>query len=150
MKKYDDSLEFVTRHYRTGAFRPEQRFVRFASWRRPAVAASVAIGILAASAALYTYLTPATDSTVPAETPAPAAKVENISTPAGMVIRITFEDAPLSRVVAEIESAYCVKVGGIGDSGDLRLTLSYEGTADDLVETINDTLGTNLTIVEKK
>ena len=150
MKKYEDSLEFVTRHYRSGAFRPERQFVRFWTWRRPAVAASVAIGILAASAALYTYLAPATDSHIPAETTAPATKVENISTPKGMVVRITFEDTPLARVVSEIENVYGVKVDNIGDNGDIHLTLSYEGTAEDLIETINDTLGTNLTIEEKK
>ena len=56
-----------------------------------------------------------------------------------------FEDAPLQEVVKAIEKEYGVKVSGATE-GQPHLTLSYRGTAEDLVAAINDLLGTNLKI----
>ena len=49
-------------------------------------------------------------------------------------------------MAAEIEKVYGVKLGNVPDD-DIRLSLSYEGTAADLVDTINDLLGTEIEIV---
>ena len=62
--------------------------------------------------------------------------------------KIEFTDAPLADVVKEIERVYEVHVVNVPEMGDYRLTLSYEGTAKDLVETINELLGTSLGIGE--
>ena len=148
MSKFDESLEFVVRHYQQGMFRPDRRFMPYWSWRRISVAASVAIGVLVASAALYVYMTPSAPKAVAPEVTAPAPVIETAPATEAKVVNITFNDAPLSEVVSEIENVYDVRVGNLGNDGTLRLTLSYEGTASELLEIINDTLGTNLTIEE--
>ncbi len=64
---------------------------------------------------------------------------------------IDFEDASLTDVVAKIESTYDVKVGGLPESPEeYRLSLHYEGTPVDLIATINDILGTQMTVTEKR
>lgn len=103
-------------------------------------------GALVASAAVFTYIVPEREGVdkVPteqvgmpaAESPAPVMEVK----------KIEFADAPLARVVDEIESVYNVRVTNVPVEGDYRLTLSYEGTAEDLVEAINDLLGTGLAV----
>ena len=50
-------------------------------------------------------------------------------------------------VVEKINETYNVKVTGLPESPEeYRLSLHYEGTASDLVETINEILGTELTV----
>lgn len=149
MKK---SLRFVTRFYSPGLLRPDPSFITkdLPFWKRHAVAASIIGTALVAAAAVTTYvaLTPDTPKT---EVAAPAAPAEPSVAPpqeipaAEEVKRMKFEDADLSEVVKRIEEEYGVKVSGATD-GQPRLTLSYQGTAEDLVATINDLLSTNLTI----
>lgn len=62
--------------------------------------------------------------------------------------RIEFADTPLDSVANRIEEVYGVKVHGRNSTDTMRLTLSYEGTAQDLVEAINLTLDTHLSISE--
>lgn len=68
--------------------------------------------------------------------------------PEQRIERIEFHDAPLKDVASDIERVYDVKINNV-PAGDIRLTISYEGTAADAVETINDLLGTNLTVSYK-
>lgn len=83
-------------------------------------------------------------------TPEPSVPTENITTPAPSstpeIKRIEFDNRPIAVVAAEIEKVYGVKLGNVPDD-DIRLSLSYEGTAADLVDTINDLLGTEIEIV---
>lgn len=150
-EKIKKSLDFVVRHYRPGAFRKNESFFRDAlriRRRRRLGIAAAAAGVLAASAAIYTYVStpePPAPVPMPAAAPAPAPAVPDT---ACEVKRMEFSDAPLTRVVEEIENMYGVKVEGLAPDDTNRLTLSYEGTADDLVATINELLGTNLTIKE--
>ena len=147
--KIKKSLDFVLQHYRTDAFRKDEVFLRagmLSRRRRRLGIAAAAAGVLVASAAIYTYVsapgaTPGASTTVEAPAPAPA-----VPDTAREVRRIEFTDAPLARVVEEIEDVYGVKVEGLDPGDDNRLTLSYEGTAADLLATINDLLGTNLSV----
>lgn len=146
--KFIDSVDFVARHYRKGAFRPRSYF--FGSRmgglaRRWGVAASIAGAALVASACFYTFVLRDASPAVPAPAPADVETAAPV-TAETRVLRIEFVDAPLADVVAEIENVYGVEVGGIPAGKDYRLTLSYEGTATDLVETINELLGTSLTV----
>ena len=59
--------------------------------------------------------------------------------------RLEFTDAPVSRVVQKIENVYGVRLSNLPPD-DPRLTLSYTGTAADLVETINTMLGCDIRI----
>lgn len=148
-EKFKNSLEFVTKHYREGAFRPLLMFAPVVSrpwWRSRAAAVSAACAaVLVASAAFY-FL-----NVTPAKSPemsAAAATEAAATASANEVKRIEFTDAPLSRVAGEIEKVYGVTVNGVPADTTLRLTLSYEGTAADLTATINELLDTDLTIAE--
>lgn len=147
--KIKRSLDFVVRHYRPDAFKADGWFIEapLPFWRRHAVAASI-IGIaLAAAAAVTTYVVLRSDAPAPVEAPAPAPVETPVETPQPTqeVAKVEFDDASLSQVAAAIETTYGVKVAGL-PAEDHRLTLSYQGTAEDLVATINDLLGTKLTI----
>ncbi|MDE6272637.1 MAG: DUF4974 domain-containing protein [Muribaculaceae bacterium] len=151
--KIKHSLDFVVKFYRPGAFRPDGWFIDSnpSFWRRHAVAASV-IGIaLIAAAAAATFVvlhkdeapTPAPTNVAAPSTDAPSTEIELPSV--SEVKKIEFNDAPLPEVVKSIEATYNVKISG-QTAGQPNLTLSYQGSAEDLVATINDLLGTNLSI----
>ena len=60
---------------------------------------------------------------------------------------IDFENATLPAVVAKIKEVYGVEVVNLPESADeYKLSLHYEGTAADLVDTINETLGTDIKV----
>lgn len=141
--KFEESLSFVVRYYKRGALRPTMLFVAPNRWRRLAVAASIAFGIIVASACVYllTVHEPVTDSIQ--DTTAPVASTP-AEAPEKVSRRIKFDDAPLADVVQEIEKVYGVKVTPVADNDTTRLTLSYEGNAADLLDTINELLGTDL------
>lgn len=147
-QKLQDSMEFVTRHYRTGASLPTRRFATVIGWRRPAIAASIAAGVLAASAAYFVYFKGNAPSEAPAAAPVEATAAPQVEAPTLRVERIEFADVPLGRVALEIESVYGVKLSPLSEAeASQRITLSYEGTAADLVATINSLLGTDITII---
>ncbi len=144
----EKSFEFVVKHYRSGAFKPSTVFVRVGRWRPWTIAASIAGAVLVAAAMVYTtVITPQSSE------PTATEQVEQVTAEPEVVVntqavkRIDFEDAPLSDVVKAIESTYGVKVTGLSPDDTNRLTLSYEGNAADLVETINELSGTNLRVV---
>jgi hypothetical protein len=154
-KRFNDSVEFVSKHYRKGHFSAKEGLRKVGIsplqlWRkRIAVAASVCV-VLTASACLYTLLStsdrqPAPEPTIIQPTQEPQ---QPDTTPMRDVAqRITFDDAPLSEVIIKIQETYNVTITNI-PTEEHRLTLSYEGTADELIETINDLLGTEMKIQE--
>lgn len=141
-------LDFIARHYRKG------RFSADAGWRRLGIAnvpfrrryrvaaAIAAMVVLTATAGLLyrEYSASTTDSIEEVRTPAPLEAVRVID----------FENAPLAEVVEKIESVYDVNVVNLPDStSEYTLSLHYEGTPSDLIDTINDILGTRMEVVEK-
>lgn len=148
-EKIEKSVRFVARH-----FSPEA-FSRAKAWQRlgiPAVSvsrfqlprslkyAAVGIGVVALTASAILLINrdasaPVTEG-APAETVVPSAPVSST---------LRFNDTPLTEVVKAIEQTYGVRVTNI-PAEDYRLTGVYEGTADDILATINDLLGTNLEI----
>ena len=150
--KFQESLKFVATHYEHGAFSSGNAWRKLMcgnrfDWKRKIAAAAVVCVVLAASAFLYTSLKPIDDKPQKVEN----SKVEKITPDLQNPIstaRLEFTDAPLDEVVKCIEDTYGVKISGIPEE-KIKLTLSYEGTADDIVETINDTLQINL-VVEKE
>ncbi|MDE6337239.1 MAG: hypothetical protein K2J63_07345 [Muribaculaceae bacterium] len=149
--KFKESLDFVVKYYRRDAFQPDDELFRVVPvrrpwWQRTAIAASVAVGVLAASAFLYVNLTRVSSEPQMPEQTVTAPGVEmRVETE---VKRIEFKDATLKQVAEAIEATYGVEVEGIEANGEIKLTLSYEGTAEDLVETINELLDTSLRINE--
>lgn len=151
--KFENSVKFVASHYESGAFRRHDAWVRIFgkkgfNWKRISVAASVICVILAASAFVYMTLDLRDRSGHKED-----KNIETVSSPdvkTGInFASLEFIDAPLSEVVEKIETTYGVTISGLPDK-ELYLTLKYEGTAQDLVETINDALGTDLKIEQSE
>lgn len=147
MSKMEKSFEFVTRYYRPGAFRPTTVFVKIRHWRPITVAASIAGVVLVAAAMVYTLtMQPSQAPETPTTVVEPTQQSYIEQAPESVVKRIEFTDEPLAVVVQAIEETYGVKVSGLEADDDTRLTLSYEGNAIDLVETINDLTGKDLSV----
>ncbi len=144
------NIDFVARHYRKGLFAADKALarmgIRYVRWWTPAkIAAAVAVFVVfGATAAILirnTHYMPSNENVVHEET-APASVAE--------IKVIDFEDIPLTAVVEKIKEVYGVEISGLPENaGDMRLSLHYEGTAADLVETINDILGTEMEISGK-
>lgn len=150
-KKIDESLDFVSRYYEEDSLMPRQGWYRFRlthsmpKWRRNVAAACIGAVVLVASASVYYVMT---SSTSEREEPGVVTTVvETTEQNPYKVVKIQFTDAALKDVVKEIEKAYGVKITNV-PAEETRLTISYEGNAYDVVETINDLLGINLKIEE--
>lgn len=150
-KKIDESLNFVSRYYEDGSLMPRQGWYRFRlthsmpKWRRNVAAACIGAVVMVASASVYYVMT---SSTSEREEPGMVTTVvETTEQTPYKVAKIQFTDAALKDVVKEIEKTYGVKVANVPEE-ETRLTISYEGNAYDVVETINDLLGINLKIEE--
>lgn len=146
----DKDLRFIARHYRKGMFavKPALRRIkgtRYAWWTRTRIAAACTIAALfTATAALFVY-----NSRFSGVGPA-VPETEQQAIPAAEIVRvIDFEKAPLSEVVAKIREVYGVEVYDLpADPDQYELSLHYEGSALDLVETINDILDTDMKVTE--
>lgn len=152
-KKTEESIDFVSGYFEEGALMPREGWRRFllthriGHMRRNIAAACIGAAILTATASIYYF----TSSTHPQQ----QIKTERITTPSEpasafepmKMVKIEFADATLQEVVAEIEKIYGVKVGNVPRE-EMRLTISYEGNAYDVIETINELLETNL-VIEK-
>lgn len=143
-------MDFVARHYREGRFDVSAGWRRlgiapvYSAWRRFRVAAAVAAAVILSATAVVVYrhydMEESSRQTEAAQPVSPMAAVRVID----------FEDAPLPEVVGSIESLYGVKVGNLPDSPEeYTLSLHYEGTPADLLGTINEILGTRMTVEEK-
>lgn len=172
--KFDEEVEFEARHYRKDAFRRAARFVvpdglrrnpagfmeaddrhhdagvvvpevlrRRRAARRWIAAASCAV-VLSASAYFISQV-----AFKPVEKPEPSrvetVSVKSVAVEPDAIRRIEFNDAPLSVVAAEVERVYGVELENITDP-DVRISISYEGTAADFVDTVNELLGTHITV----
>lgn len=123
------------------------RFAPQLWWRRrPAVAAAIATGVLAVSAGIYALMPQHTTQPPTTATATTVVEQHKPQYNEKQIARLEFTDSPLPEVVKSIEQTYGVTIEGYDENSELRLTLSYEGTAADIVETINLTLGTELKI----
>ncbi len=147
--KHDEEIDFIARHYRRGAFASRSALERIMPGRmsrlrtvRIAAAAALLIAAGTAAALLITHSS-STDraaETVPQD--APTAVADDIKV-------IDFESTPLTVVADKIREVYGVSVRNLpDDAGDITLSLHYEGSAADLVDTINEILSTQMTIEE--
>jgi hypothetical protein len=150
MKETDKDITYVAQHYRKGRFSTDRGWQQLGiehSRRRFGfrVAAAIAVVVaLSATAAIvyHQYIEPS-----------PAAVVtvtEQVDAPELVVKVIDFEDTPLPTVIQRINEVYGVELVNLPtDANEHRLSLHYEGNAIDLVETINEILGTDLKIKTK-
>lgn len=144
-------IDFVARHYRKGLFSVQ------AGWRRVGIGTAVRVRrfrIAAAMAAAMVILS-GTAAIIYRNSRVEDVQEQSVPVrPVGTLDEvkvIDFEDASLTDVVSKIESTYDVKVGDLPESPEgYRLSLHYEGTPVDLIATINDILGTQMTVTEKR
>ncbi len=143
-------IKYIAKHYRKGLFSVEPALRRIRGtkqtwWTRSRIAAAcIGATILTASAALFIH------NNYFASTPTEIEQAAPSSIPAAEIVRaIDFEDAPLPVVVAKIKEVYGVDVVNVPTNAkDYYLSLHYEGSALDLIDTINDILDTEMTIQE--
>lgn len=146
----DKDLKFIARHYRKGMFAVEPALRRIkgakpAWWTRTRIAAACAIAaLLTATASIFVYHGYSTQE------PSDIQQTEAPVIPKAEIVRvIDFENAPLSEVVAKIREVYGVEVYDLpSDPDQYTLSLHYEGSALDLIETINDILDTDMKVTE--
>ncbi len=149
---FDKSSEFVVRHFKEGRLLPDEGWRRFrlthhiTSLKRYITAASVAAVVLTATASLYFY---STNSSKSGSEYVPSTMFEETGTSAeNKIEKIEFYNASLKEVVAEIERIYDVSISNVPEE-EIRVTISYEGSASDVVDTLNDLLNTNLIVSHK-
>ncbi|MDE5870460.1 MAG: hypothetical protein K2H22_00725 [Muribaculaceae bacterium] len=143
-------IDFIVAHFREDALQPEQNWRRFKvivglRRRRIGVAAAIAsIIVISATAAIFTYR----EYSAPYVGPEPAHEVTvHEIYPADVPKLMVFESTCLSEVVETVECEYGVKIGNVPYNADeYVLTLRYEGTPEELIEAINEILGTRLTV----
>lgn len=155
-KKFQESLDFVSKHYRSDAFNTEQaaRNLNIPTYRTMkirrrwlTVAASVAVILTAAAAA---YLMSPSEPGEPLDRTETQTQVEKASSETfPETAMLEFDNAPLSEIVSEIETVYGVKITNLPADTSERLTLSQSGTAEELIETLNDLLSSKMQIEKK-
>ena len=142
-------VEFIAGHYKEGLFAAEPALYRIKGFKKrfltvPKIAAIssfvIAIGAMAAILITKPYDHKETGTGIPA--------IEKVS-PVSVSRVIDFDDVPLTAVVEQIRLIYNVDVTDMPqDADELYVTIHYEGTVSDLIETLNEILGTNMRIKE--
>lgn len=144
----NNDIDYIARRYRKGRFSAESGWRRLGiapsfQLRRLRVAAAIAVTVILSATAAIIYNVYRVDDV---SQPAP---IEAVS-PMSEVRAIDFENATLYEVVKKIEATYGVKIDNLPERPEeYRLSLHYEGTPADLIATINDILGTQMTVTEK-
>lgn len=144
----NNDIDFIARRYRKGRFSAESGWRRLGiapsfQLRRLRVAAAIAVTVILSATAAIIYNVYRVDDV---SQPAP---IEAVS-PMSEVRAIDFENATLYEVVKKIEAIYGVRIDNLPERPEeYRLSLHYEGTPAELIATINDILGTQMTVTEK-
>ncbi|MBD5355856.1 MAG: DUF4974 domain-containing protein [Bacteroides sp.] len=143
-------INFIAVHYRQGHFSTNEAWRRLGiasptKWKRMRIAAVTGgILFLSATAAVIYHQYAVTDN-VQVETVEPKT-----TSPIFVVKVIDFENTPLPMVIERIKEVYDVEITNIPDNAEeYKLSLHYEGTAIDLVETINDILDTQMAVKQQ-
>ncbi|MDO4319451.1 MAG: DUF4974 domain-containing protein [Bacteroidales bacterium] len=145
----NEEIDFISVHYRKGRFAVDQGWKRLgvpsvSLWKRYRVAAAIAAAVVISATAAVVYHEYHTG-----EVPQQTVRTATQGAMAEVKV-IDFENASLSDVVRKIETIYNVKVENLPEEGnDYVLSLHYEGTPADLIDVINDILGTQMTVSEK-
>ena len=151
----DKEIGFIAKHYKAGLFDTEKTLSKIKKsirkvWSFQRIAGIVCIiAVLGATAGVIINNSNKLDQKnetqeVPVELEIPGNREEPKETISKI---IDFDNAPLSVVINRIQEVYDVEVKNIPEDADeYKLSLHYEGNVYDLIETINDILGTKLEI----
>ena len=145
---FEKEVGYIAKYYKEGLFNSVRALRKIKPvlrkvWTLPRIAAaSCIIIVLGATAGLL--IKNSYYSEKPTETIQPEVReipMESISKV------IDFDDTPLPVVIDQINIVYNVEITNIPTNADnYRLSLHYEGNAEDLIESINEILGINLEI----
>ncbi len=144
-----ESIKFVSDHFKMGSLLPQKGWKRFrlahhiSFSRRNVAAAGIVAVVLAASASIYYFTAPSGHS--PSEETFEHVSMMNELPGEAKTAKIEFKNTPLKDVVAEIERVYEVKIANVPRE-NIMVTISYEGTAADVIETLNELFNINLII----
>ena len=147
MEKKD--IDFIAKRYHQGRFGADAGWRRLgvapiSRWKRYRVAAVVAATVVLSATAALIYREYGT-----ADVPHRIVETTAV-TPLLEVKVIDFENASLAEVINKIEEVYNVRVENLpGEDEEYELSLHYEGTPTDLIDAINDILGTQMTVTER-
>lgn len=149
-EREERSLQFVAEHYRKGSFDAKRDWLALGlgrtSWLRRNIAAAAFWGVaLVACAGLATWALIPKDSTEKSQVETVEAPATQPVAPQKISHRIEFTDATLEEVVAAVNEIYGVTLTNLPETNQ-RFTLSYEGTAEDFVQTLNSLLGSSIAI----
>ena len=143
----DNSIDFVARHYTPDAF-DSRRAWHIISASRPTsyrtrwiAAASVAV-LLAASAATTIFYLRHDARPTPSST---EAATDTVSTTTPARLHVEFSDVPLSDVVRSLHTDIGILVVNLPDDNP-TVTLSFEGTPDQLLQMLNESTDAQMTI----
>lgn len=146
--KEEKEISFIAERYIKGKFSVEKGWKRLGistsyRFKRMRVAAVVASAIvLSAAAAIvwHNYSLPENGAVEP---------LKEVKAPEKEVKVIDFEDTTLPVVIRKIKDVYGVEVTNIPENAaQYKLSLHYEGNAEDLVNTINEILEIQMTIAK--
>lgn len=144
----EEDIDYIAQHYRPGLFSTKKCWARLnvasvSHWKRIRIAAVIAFGIaLYAAASVIIY-------NVSKSSDYPKIKEVAAQDPQIIVKVIDFENTPLPTVIKKIKETYDVEVTNLPENAEeICLSLHYEGTAKDLVATINEILDTNMEVKE--
>lgn len=147
-KDIENSLSFVVSHYEEGQFDKTDawrkivgRRIRFFD-KRWITAASIVFAI-AASAFVYSIVS--TNTSRPEIREERPVKTEEPTQVITKSEKIEYKNAPLTEVIKQIEEIYGVHIYNI-PSEELTVTISYEGSAEEVIDILNDTFNINLKI----
>lgn len=154
-KDLDKEIGFISRHYKTGLFTTEKTLRKIKSsirkvwtWQRIAAVSCIMV-VIGAGAAVIIRNAYISDRNIESkELPVEIEKPVNTEVSPETISRIIdFDNAPLTVVIDQINSVYDVEVINLpSHAEEFRLSLHYEGNVTELIETINEILGTNLEI----
>ncbi len=150
MKK--EEVTYIATRYRRGKFCVDKGWKRL-DIRRPRKWTALKIALRIAAAISSVFILSAMAAAIYERYEIKEVPVwdveETVTPPAGLEVvkAIDFEDTPLTAVISKIKEVYGVKVVNVPENADeYRLSLHYEGDAADLVATINDILGTQMSV----
>lgn len=148
----DEDIDFIVEHFHDGVFSPVtgwrmlQPRLGIRRKRLGIAAAAAAVIALSASAAVFLHYKAYRHDTLIELSMVDDKQMEGSLNSKTIVI----ENSSLTEVVETIESEFDVRIGNLPpNSEEYVLTLRFEGTIEELVSAINETLGTQLTIEEK-
>lgn len=147
-EKINREIDFIATRYKEGRFKKNEALRAIIpakkGWWTPAKVAASAIILLAISASAAFLMTvrysgnPAQEKTIVISDPSDKAREIRV---------IDFEDTPLPTVAKKVSEIYEVEVSGLPENAsEITISLHYEGNVDDLIDSINEILDTNLRV----